>query len=153
MATNWISIASADVNDYLNGPQISALRSVALAGGQADPFTNIMGAVIDRIRNKLKPRFQVSATAQTVPPELKQIACLLIIEQMSARLPQLKLTDDQKTLIKDAKDELKLIDQNEGSVTITAPSDAAAQDYQESTKVQVVTQTTRVATRDTLKGL
>src|SRR4051812_31509551 len=120
MATNWILIAVTDLNDYLVAAQVNALRTAALAGGQADPFTNVMHDMASRIRLKIEScrTNQVSATAYTVPPECKWIACYLIIEAMQTRLPGLKLTEEQKGQVDRAYKELNLIAKCDSVVTL-----------------------------------
>ena len=85
----WITISLTDLNDYLVGAQVNALNSSALASGQSDRFTRVMTDMVNRIRTKIEgcPRNFISATALTVPPELKWVACYLIIEAMQAACP------------------------------------------------------------------
>lgn len=97
--SNWVTIAVSDLNDYLVAAQVTALRSAALASGQADPFANVMRDVVNEIRFKVQScaANKLSATPLTIPPELKKFACYLILESMQGRIPALKLTEDQKT--------------------------------------------------------
>lgn len=154
MATNWILIAVTDLNDYLVGAQVSALRTAALAAGQADPFTNVMHDMASRIRLKIEScrTNLVSATAYTVPPECKWIACYLIIEAMQTRLPGLKLSDEQKGQIDRAYKELNLIAKCDSVVTMpTDPLEPT--DAQQGGEIQIASSTTRQFTRGKLAGL
>jgi hypothetical protein len=108
MSTAWTTIAVEDLNDYLVAAQMTALRESALADGQADPFTNIMHARCNYVRNRIAGRVDLSATAYAVPPELKTQTCLLIIEAMQGRIPSLSLTEDQRRQIARAYDDLKI---------------------------------------------
>lgn len=103
----WINIVVTDLNDYLVGAQVSALRTAALASGQSDPFENVMHDRTNYVRARISKRISISATAYSVPPELKTCACLLIIEAMQGRL-NLKLTDDQRSAIARAYKDLDI---------------------------------------------
>lgn len=149
----WITITSSDLNDYLVGAQVNALKTAALASGQTDPFPRVMADIVERARREIQacPTNKLSATASTIPPELKSQACYLIIEAMQARLPGLKLTEEQRTLISDAKDYLKRIAKCE--IPITEPPDPLADQVQRQGDIELVTKPTRKATRDKLAGL
>lgn len=154
MATNWILIAVTDLNDYMVGAQVNALRTAALAAGQADPFTNVMRDIASRIRLKIEScrTNQVSATVYTIPPECKWIACYLILEIMQTRLPGLKMTDEQKDTLKSAKKELDLIASCDS--VVTAPTDPLIPaDAQTGGSIELANTTTRQFTRDKLSGL
>lgn len=142
-----------DLNDYLVGAQVNALRAAALAAGQADPFTNVMHDMASRIRLKIEScqRNQVSATPYTIPPECKWIACYLIIEAMQTRLPGLKLTEEQKGQTDRAYKELNLIAKCESAVTL--PSDPLVPaDAQQGGAIEIASSSTRQFTRDKLSG-
>lgn len=153
MAT-WIVIDADDLNDYLVAAQVDAMQSAALAVGQTDPFGAVMPDVAARIRAEIQgcPRNRVSATANAIPPSLKSIACLLVIESMQARLVGLTLTEEQKTLIKDGRDYLKRISKCE--VPIDEPADPLdPPGVQKGGYIEVVTSETRRTSRDKLSGL
>jgi len=119
---SWIVITAADLNDYLVGAQAAAVRTAAVAAGQADRFTKVMPDVAARIRNEIEScsRNRLESTSNSIPPELKTIACHLILEAMQAGIPGLALTEDQRTLIRDGRDYLKRISKCE--IAVTAPS-------------------------------
>lgn len=121
--STWLLLTPADLNDYLVAPQVAALRAAALGDGQTDPFLRVMPDVAHRIRAEIQgcPRNRVSALPNSIPPDLKAIACLLILEALQARIPGLCLTSEQKILIADGRDYLKRISQ--GRVPIEAPED------------------------------
>lgn len=151
----WQRIEVEDLNDYLVSVKMDALREVALANGQDDPFEAVMPDVVARIRNKIKSNRtnRVSATTNTVPPELFTCACYLIIEAMNSRLPanSVRLTEDQKEIIR--KCERDLTDVVSGSLVISAPTDPEDVDVQAGGAAQVVTSSTRVCTRSKMNGL
>ncbi|MDB6064942.1 MAG: hypothetical protein JWR26_1150 [Pedosphaera sp.] len=150
----WLSISLADLNDYLVGAQVTALNSTALAPGQADRFTRVMTDMVNRIRTKIEgcPRNYISATPLTVPPELKWVACYLIIEAMQAGVPGLKLTDDQRNQIAKANDQLtRVADCKE--VVSTPDNPLVPPDVQRGGRTQLISSTRRVASREQTEGL
>lgn len=130
----WITITAADLNDYMVAAQVSALRTAALGSGQTDPFGRVMPDIVERIRLKIQscPSNRLSATAQTIPPELKWAACYLILEALQVRIPSLKLTEDQKNQvdravtqldrIADCKDRVSEPDDPESEASVPANS-------------------------------
>lgn len=152
----WVTVADTDLDTYLTGIKTAALRETALAEGQTDPFDDSMRDVVNRIRNKIKsnPTNRVSATALTIPPELKTAACWLTLEAMNARIGlsrSIQLTEDQKTLIK--KFEKDLEDVVTGDFSISNPIDPEDVDVQRPGITRVVSSSERVVTRSTMNGL
>lgn len=150
-AVAWLLIVVENLNDYLVGAQMSALRSAALAAGQADPFTNIMHDRCNYVRNRISKLIDISATPYSVPPELKTTTCWLIIESMQTRIPQLKLSDDQKSLIARAYKDIDIAGTND--LPISIPSDPETPAVQAGENVQLVSKPSRKATRSKLDGL
>lgn len=111
MPVAWIVPTVTDLEHYLVAAMVDALRTAALGETQTDPFGEVMPSVTARIRNEIMscPRNKVSATANSIPPSLKTIACLLIIEALQTRLQGIVLTDEQRRLIDDGRDYLKRI--------------------------------------------
>ena len=145
----WITIALTDLNNYLVGAQVTALNSPPRwPRDETDRFTDIMTDMVNRIRVKIEgcPRNHVSATPLTVPPELKWVACYLIIEAMQAAVPGLKLTDDQRNQVTKANDQITRIADCKEVVSI--PDDPLIPaDVQRGGQTQLVTHTRRIATR------
>jgi hypothetical protein len=73
----WVVITANDLNDYLVGVQVDALRQTALADGQDDPFTRVMQDRASYVRRRIEgnPSNRISATPYAVPPELKTGTC------------------------------------------------------------------------------
>lgn len=118
----WVLIEKAHLSDYLLGPQVEALSSAALGDGQADPFEAIRADRCEYIRKRLSGRARLSATALTVPPELKTCACALILEAMQGRLsPGLALNQDQRSMIERAYKDLELAGTRQ--LAISTPDD------------------------------
>ena len=150
----WITIALTDLNDYLVGAQVNALNSSALASGQSDRFTHVMTDMVNRIRAKIEgcPRNHLSATPLTVPPELKWVACYLIIEAMQVGVPGLKLTDDQRNQIARANEQLTRIADCKEVVSI--PNDPLTPvDVQRGGATRLVSSTDAIATRAQTRNL
>jgi hypothetical protein len=132
----WITLQATDLNDYLVGAQATAVRTAALAPGQADTWTNVSTDVLNEIRGairggsvKNRVPIVVSMTPLSIPPELKRTALVMIRNAMQGRIPSLKLTDDQKDEYKRA---LRLVERiQEGDATVAMPPDPLQPDTQQ----------------------
>jgi hypothetical protein len=150
----WIVIAASDLDDYLVGAQAEAIRTAALGVGQSDRFARVMPDVAARIRNEIQACSGnlVSATPNAIPPELKTIACQLIIEAMQAALPGLELTENQGNLIRDGRRYLERIAKCE--IAVSEPDDPLEPtEVQRNSPMTVVTSSTRHFTRSAQDGL
>jgi hypothetical protein len=152
MQVAWAIITTADLNHYLVAAQVTALRTAALGAGQTDPFNEVMPTVTARIRSICSTNGRViSATANSVPPEVKDIACYLILEELQTRLPGLKLTEEQVRQTENGRDYLKQIAR--GEAVISDPLDPITPPVQAGGAIKIITSRERIATRETLKGL
>jgi hypothetical protein len=151
----WITLQATDLNDYLVGSQATAVRSAALAPGQADTWQNVMTDVVNEIRSAIRGsvRNQVSATPLSLPPDLKRTALVLIRSAISGRIGiGLELTEKQVDEEKVARRLIERIQDNK--VVITAPPDPLIpDDQQRGTPVAVVSHTRRQFTGRRLRGL
>lgn len=152
-AVAWVAIDVGDLNAYGLSAIVEALREQGLAEGQGDPFDDVMPDVVNYVRNRISKKINVSATALTVPPELKKQTILLIIEAMNGRLDgALDLSEDKKTMIRDAKRDLDIAGTDE--LPISEPLDPVQPDVQTSaSRIKVVYSRTRTETGDSMKGL
>lgn len=148
----WAVISVDDLNDYLVGDQVAALRTAARAKGQTDPFPRVMADRALYVRNRICRRIRLSLTPLAIPPELKTQTCLLVIEAMQGRIPMLDLTEDQRQRLRDAKRDLDLAAKDD--FPISMPDDPMDPDLQreDGGAVQVVSSNPRQATRGTLAG-
>src|SRR5438876_9524159 len=107
----WVVLNSSDLNAFLVAPQLTALRTAALATNQSDPFDDLLPIHAARVRTHIisNPRNRLSATPNSVPPECVWILCWLMIEALQNRVPTLRLTEDQKKEIQNAKSDLEKI--------------------------------------------
>lgn len=155
----WVVITASNLNAFLAAPQLAALRTAALATGQADPFTEQLPIQAGRVRDYIvsNPRNQLSATANSVPPgTCVWCLCWLMIEALQVRIPSLKLTEDQKKEIQNAKNELEKIRRAiaANQFLIPQPTDPMSDPPQSfGPSAYVVSSSERLATRETLAGL
>ena len=148
----WVVPTTTHLKDYLVAAQVTALQTAALSGG-SDPFSAVMPDVVARIRASIRSckANMLSETANSVPPELKWVACILILEQMQTRLPSLAFSDSQKKIAEDAGETLKAVSKCELVVSLpTNPTDGY---YQTGAAAVIATSSNRKVTRDLMKGL
>ncbi|MDR1305697.1 MAG: DUF1320 family protein [Verrucomicrobiales bacterium] len=103
---SWLTLTTDDVLTRLAAPELDAFRTAATAPGQADPLTEIIASVCDRVRgyvaacarNRLGP-------AGTIPARLVGPALAVIRYEAATRLPrmgklidQLRVTEYEKAL-------------------------------------------------------
>lgn len=117
----WITLTLADLNEARAAKLVEALRTKALAEGQADPMPGTIAKVASELRDSIafggRP---LSATENTLPPGLKDLAVQHIICVMKKRLLQ-SLTDDEKA--GEAVYEKRLGSLNAGNWPVEAPDD------------------------------
>lgn len=121
--SNWIQITVEDLYAYLVAAQVEALRKRALAKNQEDPVEAVIRNVSENIRAQIasNKKNALSQTAYALPPELKNEACILILEVAQTRTPGLKLTADQVRLANEARVQLQKV--VSGAFIITQPND------------------------------
>lgn len=156
LSVAWVVLTVADIYPYLQAKQVDLLREGELTPQQSDPFEDIMPYQAARLRTAIaaNQRNKLSATANAIPPECKWVLVWLVLEQMLVRIPQLELSEDQKSLIKDAKAELDRIRDVAKAYPISVPVDpesSASQTVQPT--LVCLNEITRLATREYLAGL
>ena len=141
--STWIIITADQLNDYSVAAKVNALRTAALKAGQADPFDAVMPDVVAAVRMQIQScaSNQVSATANSIPPELKSHVCWLIIQAMQARLPGLKLSDEEKDMVKKADRYMEKVASCEYKVS--APEEASDEVVQAGTSPAITPRTKR----------
>lgn len=116
----WITLSADDLNEYLPALQLKALRTKALAAGQADPMPSFIAEVAAQVRNTIASAgYPLEATANSFPAVLKTAVAFLVIGLAQARIPGLSLTTEQNAQIDSAKAILNKILARE--VAIEAP--------------------------------
>lgn len=118
----WITITVDDVADYMVAAKLTALRTKALAAGQSDPVVAAIADVVQRIRLEVQAcrSNRLSATAGTIPPELRSDAIALIVEAATRRL-QGTIGEDERKAADNARTFLRRIATCE--VPISQPDD------------------------------
>lgn len=151
MPATWIVIRLEDLADYLLGPQLDALNSMALGSGQTEAFTAVMHDRAAYVINRISRRLTISATPYAIPPELKTQVCLLIIEAMQTRLT-LELTNDQKTVIARAYKDLDIAGTAEFPISDPADPVASAA-FPISGHAKIIRPAAGSLSRDSLRGM
>lgn len=120
--SNWIELTEDDLKAYQLAEYIAAARTT-IESGQADPLDEVIPSVVTRIRAEVRgcKTNRVSATANTIPPDLKSVGVYLVLEALQGRIPGLNFTETTKTLIDDAKKYLLRVSRCE--VPIELPDD------------------------------
>ena len=128
MATNWVTITSADVESYLIAAP--ALQAAALSGTDS-ALATIIPDVVNELRGTIASHnYNISATAATLPPELRLTGIYLCIAALQSRANGETPAQLQKQIDK-AENVLQML--REGKFAITAPTDPAANGYEENT--------------------
>ena len=155
MATNqtWVAVTKDNLKAFLNDDQLEALTADNKASGQSDRDTVVIPTVCDEMRDDIENNGQnvVDSVAHTVPPGLVKTAVWLILNQLSlTHSAVLKLTDEQKTEVKDAKARMERI--RTGEQKVAAPVLAAGSTMQ-TNGATAVEYNELQTTRDQLTGL
>jgi hypothetical protein len=145
----WKTLTLNDLQDREAAPLLEALQTAALGAGQDDPVPELISSTATRLRGCLIATANwVDPTPETLPPELKDLACRMVLRLAKDRL-NLALTPDER---RDATTDDRLLrDLALGRVRVTSP--ATSTDTNTKAGVQVVLNPTRQATRDRLDGL
>lgn len=101
---SWVAVTEANVITKLSGPEIAAMKSVALQAAQTNPLPEIITQVIREVRG------YVAACARntlgdgvTLPDELLGAAVSRIRYELATRLPVPSLlTEDRRAANRDA---------------------------------------------------
>lgn len=147
-------MTAADLTDARAAQLVEAVRLKVREPGQRDPLAGLIDGVVGELRGCIgfKSPAKLSATAGTLPPNLIYLAKEKICRVMKARIA-MALTDaerdDEKTY------QTRLTQLRDGEWPVDLPSDPQDATAQESSGggVEVVTSTTRRATREKLAGL
>ena len=105
MSASWTTIATADIQAELSGPEIKALKEKALADGQTDPITPVVEQTIEEVRGYVATYAGDDALpteTDTIPTRLKAAAISVIANRIALRLP-VNLADEETTRGRRAK--------------------------------------------------
>lgn len=150
----WKVVTLNMLRSYLQEGLVSVLNTKDLAAGQTDRFTQAMTDVSAEVRNAIasfKYGYQLSATPNSVPPELVRTTCYLIILAMQASCPEVVLDKDKRSIFEKAYDwQDEFLD---GTRKPSLPPDPEAQATQGLPPVEVVSSFERLCSDDQLRGL
>lgn len=124
---SWTAISESAVRSTLAAAELSALRTVQLADGQADPLAEIIARTTEEVRGYVaaNPVNRLDDDATTIPGELESAALALIRYRLATRLPiKTLLTDARKDEQRDALTLLR--DVAAGRFAIIQPDDGGA---------------------------
>ena len=118
----WITLAIADLQAAKAAQLIAAVQGNALATGQADPIPVLLSQVIEEIRGAIgySGKYQVSTTASTIPPNLKDMAVQKAVRICKRRLEQM-LSSEEAT--DETSYQSRLKDLIRGAWPVDAPDD------------------------------
>jgi hypothetical protein len=158
MAVEWSVIEIDDMKPFLAAAQVEALDKSALGTWQGPRFEEAMPRVAARVRGKIasavlagRATFILSATENSVPPELFMATVFLLIQAIQPGL-QLPLTEDQKGQIAIAEKDLDAV--AAGKLAVSEPIDPQnPSQSQAGGFVSVVHANCREATRDKMRGI
>ncbi len=149
----WITITSTDLNDAKVAALVDALRTAALASGQADPTVEIIAGITAEIRSNIAGcRTNVlDIDATTIPRELKALACRMVVREAQSRL-QLELNADEKT--EQTRDDERLKAIRSCDLPVEAPDNPqTTPEVQRGGAAELVNTATRKTGRCQLDGL
>jgi phage gp36-like protein len=147
----WITLVEADVVSRLSSPETAALKSAALATGQADPLAEIVSQVIQEVRGYVAAhRANQLGAGETIPDRLKSAALALIRWRLVNRLPVKGLLTEERA--REREEAITLLrDVAAGRFAIDAPTTLT--DEVESATAPAITARDRTFTRDDEDGL
>ncbi|MFA6962440.1 MAG: hypothetical protein WC205_16920 [Opitutaceae bacterium] len=83
----WITLTEADALRTVNAKLLTALRTKALADGQADPLVETLGETIDEVRGSVGAcKTNTLGPDGTIPQKLKGAALAIFAVKMLGRL-------------------------------------------------------------------
>lgn len=149
---SWATLTEAKFLQHCTGAETNAIKTAALGTGQGEPLTDTLAKVVQEVRGYVAGNAQNTlGEGVTIPNELENAACAIARYRALNRLPVKSLLTE--TRIAEYRDALTLLrDVAAGRFAIEQP---ATQSDQVITgpAVEVVTSTTRNATRAKLAGL
>jgi len=150
---SWIPVTEADLLTAISGDELSGLREVALADGQADPVTPTIARVVNRIRGDIATsgKYQVPADTTLIPDRLLDCALALIVIRFMSR-PAASIIDDKNNTRAKAGDAAERLLERvaRGDFAIQDPDTGAEPS---GSAISVQNSNTRNFTREKMKGL
>jgi phage gp36-like protein len=149
---SWSTLTEAKFLEQLSGPEVTALKTAALATAQAEPLTALLAKVVQEVRGYVAANSSNQlGEGVTIPGELEADAIAIARYRALNRLPVKSLvTPGRETEYKDAI--AKLRDVAAGRFRIEQPETVSSQVIAGPGAV-LVSSTTRKAARSSLAGL
>jgi glycerate-2-kinase len=148
----WITLDETNVQTRLTGPELSALKSAALAPGQVNPLPEIIAKVIQEVRGRVAAcQLNRIGAGSTIPDELTESALAIIRYRLLTRLPVASLLTDARR--EEYRDALRLLaDVAASHFRIEQPSTPTTQIIS-GPATEVASKSERKATREKMRGL
>lgn len=140
--SNWITLTAADLQVAKVSALVDALREAALGAGQADPSTEVIATVTQRIRSEVAgcANNVLDADETKIPRDLKSLALRMILRELQSRL-QITLNDDER---EEWRQDIRYMERIAGCEIPVAAADTPETEP----TVQSRTIRARIATRD-----
>lgn len=150
---SWIALVEADVLRKLAAPELDAARTAVLDAGQDDPLAGVITEVTREVRARVAACSKNTlGPAGTIPDECEAAALARIRFELSTRLPGGVLMDeDRRRANADAIAFLR--DVAACNVAIEQPATVSDEVTSSGAAAELVSSTTRKATRTKLSGL
>ena len=149
---SWITITDADVITQLSGPEKAAMNTAALQASQDPPLPEVITQVVLEVRGYVAAcERNTLGSGSTIPDELLGAAIARIRYVLATRLPVPSLITEDRRRANDQAIQL-FRDVAGCSFRIVGP-DTPAAEQPGGPATELVSSTTRRATRDRLSGL
>lgn len=149
----WISVTESDVKDRLSGPELTAYKTAALATGQTDPLPGIITQTVNEARGYIAACTQNKlGTGETIPDKLLQSVVAIVRYRLITRLPMNagSLLETRRVEYDDA---MRLMREVAACRFAVEEPESVSTETMRSVAAEVVTKTTRRATREKMSGL
>ncbi len=83
----WIAITESYVQGRLSGPELTAVKTAALAQGQSNPVTDAIVRVVDEMRGYIAAGGVTLGAGNTIPEKLLDAALAMIRYRICTRIP------------------------------------------------------------------
>ena len=150
--SNWITITKADLYDTKVAALVDQVDAISLGAGQTERTTDIIAAVTAEIRRKCAHMNALDAVLTKIPGGLKTLALDLIACRIKSAL-EMELNQDERNLLLARERDLNRIADGKDLVDLPDNPVAVSQTMQSGGSAQIVSQKTRLATRERLDGL
>jgi hypothetical protein len=148
----YITITEADVLTKLSGPEIAAMKTAAMQAAQTNPLPEIIEQVVGEVRGRVAACTKnILGDGETIPQELLGAAINRIRFELATRLPVPGLLTAARDKANDQAIAM-LRDVSRCEVAIVGP-EVPAEEQPAGPGVEIVSSTTRKATRAKLAGL